>query len=134
MDDIFTLRKIYEIQATKWAIERITEEEMEELQENFEFMEFYTLKNDVEKMRNINASFHNMIYRASHNRMLMQMLSSYQIYVKYQERVIGDTEQYLNDVLDEHRAIYKAFIMKDPEAGAEAMRIHMDNSIARHGR
>ena len=75
-----------------------------------------------------------MIYRASHNRMLMQMLSSYQIYVKYQERVIGDTEQYLNDVLDEHRAIYKAFIMKDPEAGAEAMRIHMDNSIARHGR
>lgn len=134
MDDIFTLRKIYEIQATKWAIERITEEEMEELQENFEFMEFYTLKNDVEKMRNINASFHNMIYRASHNRMLMQMLSSYQIYVKYQERIIGDTEQYLNDVLDEHRAIYKAFIMKDPEAGAEAMRIHMDNSIARHGR
>ena len=134
MDDIFVLRKIYEIQATRWAIERITDDEMEELRENFEFMEFYTMKNDVDKMRNINASFHNMIYKASHNRMLMQMLSSYQIYVKYASREIEDTEQYLHDVLEEHRAIYKAFILKDPDAGAEAMSVHMDRSIERHGR
>ena len=36
MDDIFILRKIYEVQATMWAIERITDEEMEELEENFD--------------------------------------------------------------------------------------------------
>ena len=36
MIDIFTLRKIYEIQAIRWAIERITDEELEELEENFD--------------------------------------------------------------------------------------------------
>ncbi len=134
MDDIFILRKIYEIQATRWAIDRITEEEMDELRENFEFMEFYTMKNDVGKMLNINASFHDMIYRASHDRMLRKMLSSYQIYVKYAGRGAAEDEDYLSEVLEEHRAIYKAFIEMDPEAGAAAMEIHMDNSIRRHGR
>ena len=38
IDDMYTLRKAYEVQATRWAIERITEDEMDELEENFEFM------------------------------------------------------------------------------------------------
>lgn len=134
MDDILVLRKIYEVQATMWAIDRITDEEMEELEENFEFMEFYTMKKDVEKMLNINASFHQMIYRASHNRMLEQMLSSYQLYVKYATKYAGDDTEYLDELLKEHRAIYQAFIDKDPAAGGDAMAHHMDMSMARHRR
>ena len=49
-EDLFDLRKAYEIQAVKWAIERATEEEIERLDETFEFMEFYTMRNDIEKM------------------------------------------------------------------------------------
>lgn len=134
MDDIFILRKIYEVQATMWAIERITDEEMEELEENFDFMEFYTMKKDVDKMLNINASFHQMIYRASHNRMLQQMLSSYQIYTKYAPRYTGDDAEYLDELLKEHRAIYQAFLDNDADAGGKAMAHHMDMSIARHKR
>lgn len=132
MQDIFTLRKIYEVQAVRWAIERITDEEMEELEENFEFMEFYTMKKDVDKMLNINASFHKMIYKASHNRMLEQMLSSYQLYVKYSDKFIDDEDKYLDTLLEEHRAIYQAFLDRDSDAGAKAMEVHMDNSLARH--
>ncbi len=65
LEDILTLRKIYEVQATRWAIARITEEELDQLEENFEFMEFYTMKEDVDKMLNINQNFHQMIYTAS---------------------------------------------------------------------
>ena len=68
--DMYQLRKIYEIQAVRWAIERITEEELDQLEETFEFMEFYTMKSDKEKMLNINTHFHQLIYSASHNRML----------------------------------------------------------------
>lgn len=132
MQDIFTLRKIYEVQAVRWAIERITEDELDELEENFEFMEFYTMKKDVDKMLNINASFHKMIYKASHNRMLEQMLSSYQLYVKYSDKFIDDEDEYLDTLLEEHRAIYQAFLNKNPDAGAKAMEVHMDNSLARH--
>lgn len=130
-EDIFELRKIYEIQAVKWAIERITDEEMDALDETFEFMEFYTLRNDIDKMLTINEGFHQIIYEASHNRMLQQFLSSYQVYLKYLRKDDEYPEDYLSTVLEEHRKIFKAFIEKDVEAGAEAMELHIENSKKR---
>ena len=132
MDDMFTLRKIYEVQAVRWAIPRITDEEMAQLEETFDFMEFYTMKNDVEKMLNINVNFHQTIYTASHNRMLQHLLSSYQAYIRHGRRSFDEKEEYLQIVLKEHRAIFQAFIDKDVEAGAWAMELHMDHSKARH--
>lgn len=130
-EDIFELRKIYEIQAVKWAIERITDEEMDALDETFEFMEFYTLRNDIDKMLTINEGFHQIIYEASHNRMLQQFLSSYQVYLKYLRKDDEYPDDYLSTVLEEHRLIFKAFIEKDVEAGAEAMEQHIENSKKR---
>ena len=129
--DMFQLRKIYEVQAVKWAIERITDDEMDALEETFEFMEFYTLRNDVDKMLTINAGFHQIIYEASHNRMLRQLLSSYQTYFKYRSEEDIYANNYLTEVLEEHRLIFKAFTEKDAEAGAEAMERHIDNSKKR---
>ncbi len=130
-EDLFELRKIYEIQAVKWAIERITEEEMDALDETFEFMEFYTLRNDIDKMLTINEGFHQIIYEASHNRMLQQFCSSYQTYMKYLRKDEDYPDDYLATVLEEHRQIFKAFIEKDVEAGAEAMERHIGNSKKR---
>lgn len=130
-EDMFQLRKIYEVQAVKWAIERISDEEMDALEETFEFMEFYTLRNDVDKMLTINAGFHQIIYEASHNRMLQQLLSSYQTYLKYLSQEDVYAGNYLTAVLEEHRMIFKAFTEKDVEAGAEAMEKHISNSKKR---
>jgi len=132
MDDMFILRKIYEVQAVRWAIERITDEEMAQLEETFDFMEFYTMKNDVEKMLNINVNFHQTIYKASHNRMLQHLLASYQAYIRHGRRDFDDKEEYLQTVLKEHRDIFQAFVDKNVEAGVRAMEIHMDHSRARH--
>lgn len=132
MDDMFILRKIYEVQAVRWAIDRITDEEMAQLEETFDFMEFYTMKNDVEKMLNINVNFHQTIYQASHNRMLQHLLASYQAYIRHGSRQFDEKEEYLETVLKEHRDIFQAFINKDVEAGVLAMEVHMDHSKARH--
>ncbi|MBQ0079478.1 MAG: GntR family transcriptional regulator [Eubacterium sp.] len=130
-EDMFELRKIYEIQAVKWAIERITDEEMDKLEETFEFMEFYTLRNDIEKMLTINTGFHQVIYEASHNRTLQTLLSSYQNLVKYKGADSMYDDDYLQNVLKEHRAIFKAFVDKDVKAGAQAMEIHMNRTKER---
>jgi len=130
-EDMFELRKAYEIQAVKWAIERITEEEMEKLEETFEFMEFYTLRNDVEKMLTINTGFHQVIYEASHNRMLKKLLSSYQTFLKYKGMESVYDDDYLQTVLEEHRAIFKAFKDRDVKAGAEAMERHIGSAKIR---
>lgn len=130
-EDMFELRKIYEIQAVKWAIERATDEDMEKLEETFEFMEFYTLRNDIEKMLTINTGFHQVIYEASKNRQLRKLLSSYQTFVKYKNSESIYDDDYLQSVLEEHRAIFKAFIDKDVKAGALAMERHMNKTKER---
>ena len=130
-EDMFELRKAYEVQAVKWAIERITEEEMDRLEETFEFMEFYTLRNDIDKMLTINSGFHQVIYEASHNRMLKKLLSSYQNYLKYKGIESAYDDDYLTTVLEEHRAIFKAFKDKDVKAGTLAMEMHIDRARER---
>jgi len=130
-EDMFELRKAYETQAVKWAIERITEEEMESLEETFEFMEFYSMRNDTEKMLVINAGFHQIIHEASKNRMLQKVLSSYQSYLKYKSPEASYKENYLTTVLEEHRAIFKAFKDQNPREGALAMEIHVNRAKER---
>ena len=132
IQDMYELRKSYEVLAVKWAIERITKEEFEKLEEAFEFMEFYTQKNDVEKMMNINMNFHELIYKASHNRMLYHILSSYQLYIKQSKSPSRDvSSSYLDKILLEHRAIFEAFKSKDTDAGIAAVSSHLDNAKLR---
>jgi DNA-binding GntR family transcriptional regulator len=133
IQDMYELRKSYEVLAVKWAIERITKEEYEKLEEAFEFMEFYTQKQDMEKMLNINMNFHELIYRASHNRMLYHILSSYQLYIKQSrtQNRSNVSSGYLDEILTEHRAIFEAFKNKDVDAGIAAVSRHLDNAKQR---
>ncbi|WP_051280088.1 GntR family transcriptional regulator [Anaerovorax odorimutans] len=131
MEDMYELRKAYEMIAIKWAIERITKDELEELEEAFEFMEFYTQKKDIDKMLNINSNFHQLIYNASKNRMLKHVLASYQVYIKQSKISTNYAENYLEEVLEEHREIFNAFIKKDPDAGMSAIVKHLDNAKLR---
>ena len=131
ISDMLQLRKDCEIRATSWGIQRITEEEEEELNEIFSYMEFYTKKRDVQKMIDINSAFHRIIYKAAKNNILNTALLRYQTYTHYCCPANYFAERYLERVLEEHRLIYNAFLDKNPEAGAKAMEIHMENSIRR---
>ena len=131
LEDMYELRKSYEILAVKWAIERITKDELEELEEAFEFMDFYTQKKDAEKMLNINMHFHELIYNASHNELLKHILSSSQIYIKQSKKNHLYLDNYMDVVLSEHREIYEAFINRDFNAGIAAVTKHLDNAKLR---
>jgi DNA-binding GntR family transcriptional regulator len=131
MDDIFTLRGICELQAVRWAIERITEDRLAELDEIMEFMEFYTERRDTKKIMEINANFHRLIYAASECRMLRHTLSSHQTYIRHSRLTRAYREEDLPAILAEHRRIVGAFRAANAEAGAEAMRAHIENSRLR---
>ena len=130
--DMFDLRASYEVLAVEWAIERMTDKELEAFEETFEFVEFYTMKKDIEKMLNININFHRNLHHATHNRMIQQTLSSYQLYIKYTNRRTYDNpEEYLSTVLEEHRRIVEAVKSRNTELGISAMREHMEKSKER---
>ena len=79
----------------------------------------------------INAGFHQVIYEASHNRMLQKTLTQYQTFLKYRNVDEEYGANYLTTLLEEHRAIFKAFIDKDVKAGAEAMERHINRAKER---
>jgi len=131
IQDMYELRKAYEAIAVRWAIQRITEEEFQQLQEAYEFMEFYTMKRDIEKMLNINMQFHQLIYNAAHNRMLLHTLTNFQIYTKQRRGTKTYADNYLEEVLAEHQEIFQAFAAKDEDAAADAIIRHLDNAKRR---
>ncbi|MDD6920676.1 MAG: GntR family transcriptional regulator [Eubacteriales bacterium] len=130
--DIFVLRELYEIQAVQWATERMNDEELEELEELFEFMEFYTYKKDLMKMLTINSNFHKKIYDGTHNRMLQNLLSSYQELVKYAGSSSEKPDDYLDKLFIEHKNIFMAIKERNPAKAGEAMREHIQASKSRY--
>ena len=128
ISDLFDLRALFEIQAVEWAIKRMTAEDIDALKETVEFMEFYTLKNDVEKVLTFNSQFHNIIYAGTKDRMIQKTLSTYQTYLKHSAPAKTYTGDYLRTILDEHKAIFEAVENKNAAAGRKAMEYHMEQS------
>ena len=131
ISDLFDLRALFEVQAVEWAIKRMTSEDIDKLSETVDFMEFYTLKDDVDKVLTFNSQFHSTIYAGTKDRMIQKTLSIYQTYLKHSAPAKTYTGDYLKTILEEHKAIFEAFESKNPAAGRKAMEYHMDQSKLR---
>lgn len=132
MKDLFELRKIYEIHAVKWAVARRNEDEVEELEKCFEYMKFYTNQRDLKKIKDINDNFHKIIYEASHNRTLINILSLYHYYIKHSCFTNTVDEYNIDRIFDEHTRIYEALMNQNIEAGVTAMEEHVANATERY--
>ncbi|MCI8348184.1 MAG: GntR family transcriptional regulator [Firmicutes bacterium] len=131
LDDLFYLKTILEVQCVRWAVERIDEHQMNLLEETFDFMQFYTMSNDLDKILRINEGFDTIIYNSAHNKELETRLNRYNFLIKHANAEVKYPLNYLPTVLEEHRAIFEAFKSKNPDAGAEATEIHMYKSMLR---
>lgn len=131
ISDLFDLRILFEVQAVEWAIKRMSSEDIDRLAESLDFMEFYTLKEDVEKVLSFNSQFHNIICEGTGNRMIQRTLAIYHTYLKYSAPHKTYNEDSLKAILEEHKAIFEAFETKNAAAGRKAMEYHMEQSKLR---
>ena len=128
IEDIYTIRNSIEGIAAKWAVERITEEKLEELKEIYDLMDFYVQKNDIEGFAQLNIEFHESIYRATKSRYLEQVLKGLQYYMKRTRMKSLQVEGRIQKSQMEHKEILDAFIHRDPEKAQEALTRHLMNS------
>lgn len=135
--DMYDMRKEYEILAFEWAVDRITPEEFEDIKNAYDLMEFYTHKGEYAKSAEQNTIFHELIYKASHNRLLTQILTSFQYYtkqIKYaQEDGKDPLYDHMDEVLEEHYEMLKALEDKDVERGVEMVKRHLERTKIRAG-
>jgi len=126
--DIYTIRIAIEGVAVRWAIERMEDEELDELKEIYELMEFYTFKKDVDKIFELNTKFHETIYKATKSRYLEQILKDFQLFIKATRNKSLRCEGRMQEALEEHKAIIDAFIERDSEEAVEAIVKHVNSS------
>lgn len=126
--DIFTIRMAIEGIAAQWAVERMSDEELSQLKEVFELMEFYTLKGDVTKIFELNTKFHEIIYMATKSRYLEHVLRDFQLFIQSTRNKSLRSEGRMETALEEHKNILQAFINKDAETAVSMLTKHITNS------
>ncbi|AHM56568.1 hypothetical protein EAL2_c12730 [Peptoclostridium acidaminophilum DSM 3953] len=128
ISDIYAIRLAIEGIAVEWAMERMSDEDVEKLKEIYELMEFYTLKKDYLKISELNTQFHEVIYKATKSRYLEQVLKDFQYYIKTTRNKSLRTPGRLESALEEHREILDAFIARDPQKARAVLENHIDVS------
>lgn len=131
IEDIYAVRKALEALTVGWAVARITDEQIAELREQCDLMEFYTNRKESKKAIEMNTSFHDIIYRAAGSRFMAQVLRSYKDYIDQTRKVVFYNEEYLKAVLKEHKNILSAIEEKDADKAKLAMEEHLDGSKKR---
>ncbi|BEP27680.1 GntR family transcriptional regulator [Helicovermis profundi] len=128
IEDIYLIRMEIEGIAAKWCSERMNGEELEQLKEVYELMEFYTFKNDVEKCFELNTKFHEIIYTATKSRYLEHVLRDFQIFMKSTRSESLRSEGRLDTALNEHKLILEAFLERNGDKAVERIKKHIDSS------
>ncbi|MBR6472278.1 MAG: GntR family transcriptional regulator [Firmicutes bacterium] len=131
VSDIYAVREALEELAMTWACERITDEEIERLEEQCELMEFYTRKKDAQKILAMNSTFHDIIYNSTRSRFLAQVLRSYKGYLDKSRKSVYYDETFLEDIQKEHRALLEAVRERNVEEALEAIHVHLSESRKR---
>jgi DNA-binding GntR family transcriptional regulator len=131
IQDIYAVRAAVEVLAADWAVSRITGEELKQLREVFDLMEFYSDKQNSDKVLELNKEFHQIIYHASGSRFLSQLLKSYQEYVEETRKATVYCSENLPLILEEHRNILEAVCMRNGQLAKERLSIHLANSQKR---
>ncbi|MBU3812030.1 MAG: GntR family transcriptional regulator [Candidatus Niameybacter stercoravium] len=74
VEDIYLIRSRLEGLAARKAAERITEQDLQEMEEILALTSFYVEKNEVNQLKELDHKFHDIIYNATHSKTLNHML------------------------------------------------------------
>lgn len=128
MEDIYRIRRVLEGLSARWAVEQITENEINELQEVYELMEFYTVRNDINQIGKLNTRFHEIIFSATKSGILRHILKDFQFYVKWARHESLSSPGRMEEALKEHLDILQAIRNRDGEGAEKYLTIHVENS------
>ncbi|MEN6314654.1 MAG: GntR family transcriptional regulator [Clostridiaceae bacterium] len=128
IQDIYTIRMLIEGLAARWAAEKITDEELQELKDTVDLEEFYTVRNDYSHLLQSDTKFHDIIFKASKSKPLMHTLSTFHHYVQKARKMSMSSPGRAMKVLGEHKAILQAIIDKDAQKAERLTTEHVSNA------
>ena len=128
IEDIYTIRMMIEGLAARWAAQNITPEELVELKDAVELEEFYTQKNDIQHLLHFDSRFHEILFKASKSKPLMNTLRTFHHYVQRSRNASLKSPVRAQEALNEHKAILQAIIERDAERAEKLTTEHIFNA------
>ncbi len=127
LNDVLEVRLGLEELAVRFACERITDEEIKELGLAVKEFEKKMREDDLSTQAEADVKFHEIIYGATHNRRLVQIINNIreQMY-RYRIEYLKDVES-RKTLVKEHYEICDALKHRDAESAVEKMCIHIKN-------
>ena len=129
MQDVLEIREALEELSVQVACDKITDEEVAKLRENMENFETSLKSGDIKRMAEADVEFHDVIYQATDNPKLINMLNNLreQMY-RYRVEYLKNPSNH-EQLLREHEAIYRGIMAKDKDAVTEMIRKHISNQV-----
>jgi DNA-binding GntR family transcriptional regulator len=125
VQEVFALRLLLEVPATRRACERLREDELGALQRELGEMSRCAQSGDEALFMAHDVRFHETLLGAAGNRRLVESVRSLRDHVRYRVgSTVGRTRD-LAAILSEHQEIMRALRERDCEAAAQAMRDHL---------
>ncbi|KQU25891.1 hypothetical protein ASG65_14920 [Bacillus sp. Leaf13] len=128
--DLYECRKSLESLAARLAAHNITEEQLNELEQIIDESKEALIKNDKQKLTNLNQQFHDIIACASLNKQLIQLFEVIKTKVLYiRNCILKELMESFPDLVNDHIQIYSALKDRNPLKTEEKMGEHIQRSL-----
>jgi DNA-binding GntR family transcriptional regulator len=126
---IFELREVLEGLAARRASLRISDRQIQKLQNLFKGLKTSEASGSVEKYAKEDRCFHHFLIKIGGDDLLSNMLETYSVITfSYLVKFRGGLVRPPQETLPEHLAIIEAIIKKDPEMAEQVVRLHFKRS------
>lgn len=129
VDDFYEVKRRIEILAVCRACKLIDEDGLRDLENIVEHQEFYAMKGDTEKIRDLDTNFHATLYKYCGSRVLEKiLLPLHRKIIKYRSASLKSSKNRQLESIKEHREIYGALKEKDENKLERLMKNHIENA------
>lgn len=126
--DIYMIRSLLEGLCARLATEKITKEQLDEMEENIYLADFHASKGHMDQMAELDNRFHDILYEACDSKMLEHTLRDYHQYVLRVRQKTLSTNTRGRASNDEHRQIMEAIKEKDADRAEQLANGHILNA------
>ena len=123
--DIYMIRSLLEGLCAKWACEHITDEQLEELEENVYLAKFHAGKGHLEQLAQLDNRFHEVLYEGCDSKMLEHLLKDFHQYVLRVRKKTLNNERRGTASNQEHEMILEAIKEKNAELAQQLANEHI---------
>lgn len=126
--DVFEIRAALEALAAGLAAERITEEEIEELERSLHRLAAHVEASDLEALVEEDTAFHEVLYRASRNQRLVQIVSNLRELIQSFRTKSLAAPGRMRETLEEHQRITEAVVARNVLLARRLAQEHIENA------